>query len=67
MVFIHRRPFYMTEQNIATLREAIEIDMRELNEKPLSEDQRRAIKDHLDTLISDLQRLLKNSTDEIPR
>jgi hypothetical protein len=50
----------MPERNIDTLREAIEIDMGQLAEEPLSGDQRRVIKDHLDTLISELRtRLMK--------
>jgi hypothetical protein len=54
----------MTEQekllrDTDTLREFIQSDLYRLNEMPLSADKRRIIKDHLDTLISDLQTLLK--------
>jgi hypothetical protein len=54
----------MTEQekllrDTDTLRAFIQSDLNRLNEMPLSADKRRIIKDHLDTLISDLQTLLK--------
>jgi len=53
----------MTEQqtvlrDINTLRALIQFDLHALNEIHLSADKRRIIKDHLDSLISNLQRLL---------
>jgi hypothetical protein len=54
----------MTEQrrqlsDIDTLIAMIQFDFGELKRRPLSADERRLIKGHLDTLISDYQTLLK--------
>ena len=60
-----RNPETMTDQeesriDIDTLRALIQRDLDKLDSRALSADERRLIKDHLDTLISDLQTLLKH-------
>jgi hypothetical protein len=54
----------MTEQeklrgDIDTLKAMIQFELGELERRPLSADERLVIKNHLDTLISDMQTLLQ--------